>query len=324
MYNAELKEKFLAETSSSQESISARRSFLNFFSTYEEENQKDLCTMDADEIQKILSVSLNGSRGRSGGTAISAIRSYIRWCIEKGVRGASSSGLSVTCDEIELMRRHTVKNPAHLKKFLNDVFSDEIGTTDEPIKCFFWLAFGGYDESSIMEIKKSDIDYENSIIKGIKTRCVLYKEGIDTIKSCANDLQFKYINSNYKHAGDIWRDRVPGDCILRGVRGSSKPDLSIFRSNISRRVMNAFKEGKTDLKLNYHKVWLSGAFYRMRELDIAGLLGDAAFRSLVKENIDSQKRLYNSKASDELDRIAFNKKVNEYRKDYENWKMTIV
>ena len=330
MYNAELKEKFLIETSKSDSTIQTRTSIFNFFQRYEEENDIDLCAMDAADIQAILDESMHGVRSRSAGTAVSTIRSYIRWCIGNGIVGAKSSGLKVTSNDIERMKRTTVKNPMHLKKFLNDVFGDRPKTTDEPCKCFFWLAFGGYEESEVMNITREHVDFANGIIRNGDFKCNIYKEGLDTIKSCVEDTEFEYINSNYVNSGNIWRSRVPGDCILRGVRGSSKPDLSIFRSNISRRVSNAYASNKTDLKLNYYKVWLSGAFYRMRELDDAGILGDAHFRSLTKEYIDIQHKMkhYVSKANEDpeiakREQIMFNRKVSEYKKDYENWKMTI-
>lgn len=335
MYNAEFKEKFLADTTITKQARDNRRRTFNLFEEYESKKNADLCTMSSEEIQNVLNSASSGMRARSNDNDIITIRSYIKWCAVNNISGVSLDGLNVTSSNIEQIRTHTVKNPLHLKKFLDDVFIERDGTTFDPLKCFFWMAFGGCNEEDVMYLTNNDIDFDSRIIKGRSWQGILYKEGIDTVRQCAEATEFLYINSQYVNKGDIMRERVPGNCIFRGVRGSSTPDLIVFRSNISRKVKDAIAKGKTDLNLSYYRVWLSGIFYRMRELEIAGYLTDKNFEALAnmflktksKDDIYYERHI-NSKLDNpnisKQDRGTFLRKVNDYKTDYENWKLTII
>lgn len=334
MYNAELKERFLVETTNTEAARAARRKTFNLFQKIEKEEGKDVCTMSAEKIQAVLNNATTGTRARSSENDIVTIRSYIKWCASKNVDGTCLDGLNVTSPAVEQMRTRTVKSPLHLKKFLDDVFIEEDGTTFDPIKCFFWMAYGGCREEDVIYLTSNDIDFDRMIIKAKTWQGILYKEGINTVRQCVEAKSFLYINSKYINKGWITRDRVPGDCIFRGVRGSSDPDLSVFRSNISRKIKAAIAEGKTDLNLSYYRVWLSGAFYRLRELEIAGYLTDKNFEGLanmflrIKAQGEYHDRHLNYKEDDPSitvqDRNTFLRRVNDYKKDYENWKLTII
>lgn len=334
MYNAELKERFLVETTNTEAARAARRKTFNLFQKIETEEGKDVCTMSAEKIQAVLNNATTGTRARSSENDIVTIRSYIKWCASKNVEGVCLDGLNITSPAVEQMRTRTVKSPLHLKKFLEDVFIEEDGTTFDPIKCFFWMAYGGCREEDVMYLTSNDIDFERRIIKTRTWQGILYKEGIDTVRQCVEAKSFLYINSMYINKGWIVRERVPGNCIFRGVRGASEPDLSVFRSNISRKIKAAIAEGKTDLNLSYYRVWLSGAFYRLRELEIAGYLTDKNFEGLanmflrIKAQGEYHDRHLNYKEDDPSitvqDRNTFLRRVNDYKKDYENWKLTII
>lgn len=335
MYNPELKERFLVDTTNTKIARDSRRRTFNLFQEFENEKGSDLCTMSSKEIQSILDSASSGIRARSNDNDIVTVRSYIKWCVANNIEGASLDGLNVTSSNIEKIRIHTVKSPLHLKKFLDDVFMEQDGTIFDPIKCFFWMAFGGCREEDVIYLTKDDIDFDRMIINARSWQGILYKEGIDTVRQCAEAKEFLYFNSKYVNKGDIIRDRVPGDCIFRGVRGSSTPDLSVFRSNISRRVKDAIAKGKTDLNLSYYRVWLSGVFYRMRELEVAGYLTDKNFEALTNMSLRLKKNdeeYHDKHINGKLDnpeitkqeRSTFLRKVNDYKTDYENWKLTIV
>lgn len=336
MYNAEIKEVFLRDTTRTEASRNARVRTFNLFQKYEEDRGSDLCTFSAKEIQSILDGFSFGMRARSNDNNIITIRSYIKWCLSRKIDGASSDGLNITNSNIEKIRRHTVKNPLHLKKFLDDVFTEQDGTIFDPIKGFFWVAFGGCKEEDTMYLTKNDVDLRNGIINGKSWQSIIYKEGYETIRQCVEATEFLYFNSQYINKGDILRPRVPGDCIFRGVRGAGTPSLDVFRSNISRRVKEALAEGKTDLNLSYYRVMMSGVFYRMRELEVAEVLTDSHFEALANMHLrkkqESHGNVYYDRHIDQKrddphitrqDRNMFLRKVNDYKTDYENWKMTI-
>lgn len=337
MYNAEIKGMFLRDTTRTEASRNARIRTFNLFQKYEEEKGSDLYTFSAKEIQHVLDGSFSGMRARSNNNDIITIRSYIKWCLSRKFDGVSADGLSITNSNIEKIRRHTVKNPIHLKKFLDDVFTEQDGTIFDPIKGFFWAAFGGCKEEDTMHLTKNDVDLRNGIINGRSWQSIIYKEGYETIRQCVEATEFLYFNSQYINKGDILRPRVPGDCIFRGVRGAGTPDLAVFRSNISRRVKEAIANGKTDLNLSYYRVMMSGIFYRMRELEVAEVLTDSNFEVLanmyLREKQESHGNIYHYRHIDpekddpsitKIDRSVFLRKVNDYKTDYENWKMTII
>ena len=173
------------------------------------------------------------------------------------------------------MRRQTVANPQHLQRYLDSIFEPEeeetIGCT---LRCYFWLAYMGMDEEDAFNITTSEVDLANMVIKHNDREYIIYRESIPAFRNCVRLKRFRYKHPN--HTSISYKDRAPGDCLLRGI-SANKPNTQAFRVEISRRKKKASvikTNSSLDLDLSFSRAWMSGIFYRMLERERAGIPAD--------------------------------------------------
>mgnify|MGYP006907948901 CR=1 FL=1 len=318
MYNAELKSRFTKEYT---ESISVREACYSAFSAFEPYEQHwgaDLCTQSAEVLQPAVD-KLLGLRSKSIQLRLTIYQEYVKWCIRNDVPGACDGMLNIDSSGLSKMRKQTVKNPKHLQNYLNDICDPESdGTADNTLRCYHWLAYAGMDEADIFQVREADVDLSSMLVRFNNTEYPLYREAIPAIRNCMTLTQFLYKHPNYAADKIVYRDRVDGDILIRGVR--STPSVSSMRAELSRRTRLKTQEGKTDLRLSYYRVWISGVFYRMYENELAGAEPD--FFSLAEKitegktyKLDSGRNTIGAKRR----KLAW-----EYMTDYKRWKMTLM
>lgn len=318
MYNAEQKSRFSKEYT---ESISVREACYSAFSAFEKyelEWDADLCTKSTEVLQPIVD-ELTGLRTKSIQLRLTIYQEYVRWCIKKNVPGACDGMLHVDSSGLSKMRKQTVKNPKHLQKYLDDICDKENEkTVDNTIRCYYWLAYSGMDEHDIFQVRTCDVDFENMLIHFHGNDYTIYLESIQAFRNCVFSHQFLFNHPNYGADKIVFRDRVDGDILIRGIR--SVPSISSMRAELSRRSKRFVDEGKTSLHLSYYRVWISGVFYRMYESELAGAAPD--FSGFVEQitagktyKLDSGRNTIEAKQR----KIAA-----EYMMDYNRWKMTLV
>ena len=292
MYNEALKSEFMQETT---DNISVARSYSKLFSAtepYEEKWGADLCTRNADELQIMVNEML-GTRASSIRVRLIWLKTYVKWCIDNGVPGACDGMLQIRDAGVDRIREQMVSSPFHLQIYLDSVFDPESEqTTDNIYRCFFWLAYGGMEEEEIFE-----------------------GESIRAFKNCAYLTEFNYKNPAYVNKESVPRDRVPGDTLIRGIRNIPTPKS--FKVTLSRKSKAGIESGATTIKLSYQRAWLSGLFYRMSEMERAGLpvdFTDAAIRFTASKEykLDSGRNLIGAK-------VRYISKG--YAEDYQRWKL---
>ena len=129
---------------------------------------------------------------------------------------------------------------------------------------------------------------------------------IKAIKYC---VELDYIRSERTNTGKfITIDRIDSDFIMRGRK--SVLTLKSMKERTSKKLKEALDKGKTDLRLSYFKVWISGLFYRMFMDELSGIKPD--FLPFVKD-IDSAKGTKN-RLNDLKNRAKY------YYEDYQCWK----
>lgn len=317
VYHDDWKKEFLEETSNSTTTIGARMTLFRKIAPYEFEKDADISSFSAEEISKILG-EVCGIRSNSRLSQKNILVGYIRWCVAKGKPGAVDHTAGITVDGEERFRDAMIRSPEHLQQCLNMVFDpEEDETTDIVYRCFFWMAYGGMSEENIHRLTSKDVHLEYMEAVKDDEIAVLYRQSLRSVRICVNAKQFLYHNSNYVNSGSIWRDRIPGDSILRSVRG--KPNVVNFRSQISRKVNNARKSNPNVKELSYKKVWLSGVFYRLYELELAGVKPD--FMALAIKSPNGQRTIENGSMQEKrrtLDTIS-----QTFRADYKNWKASL-
>lgn len=323
MYNTEQKERFVKQFT---DSIKTRYSCLQLFNKlepYEVEWGADLCTQSADTLTPIIN-GLIGLRSTSRYNCMSILTNYAQWCIENNIPGASDGILNVELDNIETVKHQTVKNPKHLQKYLDEICIPESRqSADNIIRCFYWLAYAGMNEDDIFLVKTSDVHLDKMEVIYNGESYNIYREGIEALKNCSQLKQFVYINPNYASDKIVYMDRVPGDILIRGIKGTfSKQGMRVALSKKSKECLKPDKitgKPKTDLKLSYYRVWLSGVFYRMYENELAGDKPD--FKSLA-DTVSAGKE-YNLSSGRNTQDAKRRKLASEFAADYRRWKMTL-
>ena len=313
MYNEELKTKFVRAYTNSINTAEVCQIVFNAFEKYENAWDADLCTKSAQELQPVVE-NLVGLRTKSKCIRITILREYVKWCIKTQVPGACDGMLKIEVMGLDKVRHQTVASPLHLQRYLDSICEPEKEeTTDNIYRCFYWLAYGGVDEEDILDIKCSDVDLSDMVVRYNGTEVPIYREALPAFKNCVNLKQFVYKHPNYDKV--VYKDRADGDTLVRGIR--SAPSVKAMRVELSRRSKAKIDEGKTDLRLSYFRVWLSGLFYRMYERERAGIPVD--FSDTASQFMEGKTyKLDSGRNTPEAKKRQVTK---EYLEDYERWKL---
>ena len=308
MYNKIIKEDFISQYTSGIALQDACVRVFNIFEKYELEWGADLCTRSKETLEPIVN-NMVGFRRGSERLRLSILKDYVKWCIENNVSGACDGMLRVEIDYVEKMRLCTVTSPAHLQSYLNRIYDpEEEETTENIYRCYYWLAYAGMKEEDILNVKAADVDLKNRVVKYDGREYEIYNESLASVRNCMLLTDFKQKHQNPDYV--ILLKRVAGDTLVRGIYHS--PSVRSIRVELSRRSRRSFEAGITPLKLSYYRVWLSGVFYRLYEMEMfSGIEPD--FLSLA----------YFASKQDKA-RNSYLKAAREFKRDYETWKMTLI
>ena len=316
MYNAAQKEQFIREYSTKLGVRTAAQQLFDQVSSAEEKAGMDLCCMDLETLQEVFG-KMARLRSTSFYTPYKILRDYTEWCLKNGVEGATDAGLCIDSADADAMKYITVRNPRHLQAFLDAICVPESQqTSDNLIRCYYWLAYAGLGDTEILTVTTAEVMLDTMTVFHDGKEYPIYREALPCVKNCRDLDSFRYIHPNYADK-DVWRARVPGNLLMRGVR--SVPKLGSIRVDLRKRNEKAVEEGKTDLKLSYYRVWMSGVFYRMYEDELAGFPPD--FSGFVDDKLgDFQFKVPPKGNSQEYKRKAI---AESYLADYERWKQTL-
>lgn len=313
MYNEELKTKFVRGYTNSISTAEVCQTIFNAFEQYEVEWDADLCTRSAEELQPVVD-NLVGFRARSKWMRLIILKDYVKWCIGMKVPGACDGMLKIETVGLEKVKHQTVASPLHLQRYLDSICEPESEeTTDNIYRCFYWLAYGGVAEEDILSIKCSDVDLNNMVVRYNDTEVPIYREALPAFKNCVKLTQFVYKHPNYDKL--VYKDRADGDTLVRGIR--SAPSIKAMRVELSRRSKAKMDEGKTDLKLSYFRVWISGLFYRMYERERAGMPVD--FSAAAAQFMEG--KTYKLDRGRNTPEAKKRQLTRDYLEDYERWKL---
>lgn len=313
MYNEGLKTKFVRGYTNSISTAEVCQTIFNAFEQYEIEWGADLCTRSTEELQPVVG-GLVGFRARSKWMRLIILKDYVKWCIGMKVPGACDGMLKIETVGLEKVKHQTVASPLHLQRYLDSICEPESEeTTDNIYRCFYWLAYGGVAEEDILSIKCSDVDLNNMVVRYNDTEVPIYREALPAFKNCVKLTQFVYKHPNYDKL--VYKDRADGDTLVRGIR--SAPSIKAMRVELSRRSKAKMDEGKTDLKLSYFRVWISGLFYRMYERERAGMPVD--FSAAAAQFMEG--KTYKLDRGRNTPEAKKRQLTRDYLEDYERWKL---
>ena len=315
MYNESLKTKFVQGYTKSISTANVCNTIFNAVEKYEREWDADICTQDENVLQPIIE-ELVGFRARSKYMRLIILKDYVKWCMAMGVPGACDGMFKINTIGLEKIKQQTISSPAHLENYLNEICEPvEEKTTDNIYRCYYWLAFAGIKEEDILNVKCSDVDFSRMVVRYNNTEVPIYREAVQAFKNCTELTQFVYKHPNYSADKIVWKDRAPGDTIVRGVRAQAS--LKAMRVELSRRSKNKRDDGMTDLKLSYYRVWISGVFHRAYENEQMGIEPD--FSSIVSQQLEG--KTYKLDSGRNTQDAKKRQLVHDYLEDYQRWKL---
>lgn len=319
MYNEELKNRFLNDTflasDTTDADVASVRSHFNSIAPFEEKLGKDFCRMTASEAEE----SLNGMRNirqSSVAVKVSWLKRYLRWCRDHNIEGAILDPECVVIDSTYSIRNTMVSSPVHLQTILDKVFKPvELETVDNLHRSFFWMAFAGIPTAFVPHIRNKDIDFASlSVRYDTNKEGVLYREGIKTIRSTAELTGFRYLHPLYTDKNPTYKARVANDYLFRGIYRKDAPDVkpfSFLAAQAHAAIVRYNETAKDVVKITYKTVLTSGMFYRLYELERAGVEPD--FSGMVLADIIDKGRQPTTRK--QLLHVA-----RLHRIDYNNWK----
>lgn len=311
MYNEELKQEFL-DWYCRDHSQSTRDKYVRTFNgvaRHEEKAGADVCTFDVDAVTPILEEA-SGMRYRVINNRVDMLKSYAKWCLEHNVPGACDAMLKVEVSGSKL-KIQTLSSPAHLEYYLNNMFLPASHQThDNVYRCYYWLAYAGVDEAEAFKVTTDDIDFNNMLVRHKGMAYPIYREAVPAFRNCVELKEFVYEHPIVAMNEKKYRQRAAGNLLLRG----EKPTVTMasMRVMLARIASGRRAEGKTDLRLSYYRVWLSGVFYRLYEQEQIGL--EPQFERAAR--IRAQSKANGAEVSEaNVYQLAY-----DFKLDYERWK----
>ena len=315
MYNEELKTKFVRSYTKSVSMAKLCATIFNKVGQFEESWDADVCTKTTEELQPMIN-NIVGFRSRSKWSTLIILKDYVKWCIGTGVPNACDGMLKINTIGLDNVKTQMVSIPKHLQKYLNEVYDPEGDqSTDNIYRCFFWLAYSGMKEEDILTVRCSDVDLSNLVVHHNGNDFEIYREAIPAFRNCITLESFVYNHPLYSAQKTVWNPRADGNTLIRGIRSVSS--LKSMRMTISRKAKEAIDNGRTNQRLSYYRVYLSGLFYRMYEREKSGEPVD--FTEDALRFMEGRKYQFEKGCKNEA--IKKREIAKDYLEDYQRWKL---
>lgn len=310
MYNEDQKRKFILSYTKSINTATIAETVFNVTEEFERKWNADICTKSEEEVMPAVTKA-SGLRLKSNDIRFAILRQYSKWCIQQGIAGACDGLQKIREIGLDKIREQTIANPKHLQDYLDVICEpEEKQSTDNIVRCYCWLAYSGVEEDDILDIKCSDVDLQNRVIRYEKgfNEIKIYDEAFKAFKNCAELDEFLFIHPKF----ETYRKRVPGDTLVRGIR--DLPTVKSMRVELSRKAKRY--ENELQLKLSYKRIRISGIFYRMLIEETNG--HEPNFMPLIVYERDGKE--YNLSHSRNTQEAKLRELERNYLTDYERWK----
>lgn len=305
MFNEDLKNRFVAECSETEDSAYRMRRMFKISEKYENAWNADLCTRSESELGEAVEEMI-GVRSGAQLTHLSMLRKYAKWCLNNDVPDACDGLLKIHEVGLKKIRTRMVSGPKHLQEYFDLAFPPEFDCRiDNIYRCFFWMAFAGISEEDTSKVLTSDVDLKNMVIRIGERRYPIYKESIPAFRHLCTADSFLCDFVRYEK---VVR-RIPGDQLLRGTRGDDGIKTDSIRRSALRKFSAAFETSFEDVKISYKNIMFSGIYHRIYEKE--KLTGECSFSEYFEEMFKDKEGL--------TDRRKLQAKE-EFRNDYTRWK----
>lgn len=318
MYNETLKKHFLSEYTTNASTLKMCLSIFNRTSPFEESWGADICTKCGEELREAIEEVVCSS-GDGQLAYLSILRDYAKWCISNSVDGSCDGLINVKVSGVDKIRDSKVGSPRGLQNYLNAIcFPESEEMSDNVYRCYLWIAYSGIRPDEALNIKSSEVDLVNMVIRHDGKEFPLYAEAIPAFVNCIKLDSFVYKNSNYKTDRVVRKDRAGGDTIVRSfATKSNNISVNSMRATVSRRITECVESGAINKRLSYHDVWVSGMFYMLFQQDSEG--EPFSFNDIVELHMLGKN--YKNMNDQSIMKKQKQKIARGYKRDYERWKI---
>ncbi len=265
---------------------------------YEEAQQQDLADFSDDDTASLLG-EIGGSKSRSKESMVTILNRYRHWC------GRGKIALSDVKLELGI-RREMVSSPKHLQLILDERFGP---LSQYGVDCIYraalWLALSGLKMEAALALPSTALDFETMTVHVEDKSYEMYRESLQTLRQLRDMDHFIYYHPAYQAK----KTRAPGPCLLRGVTGKVMDARSLRRE--LREALSKDHDGMT-----YEKIRTSGVFYRLFELERAGV-GTQMIHAVLGEEAD---RITREKTSSKGEGAWRSAQIRAMSRDYAAWK----
>lgn len=281
MYNSKQKIEFLNTITNDNSYKSFQRVF-RAVESMEERFEKDVCQMNVDEILTIMDLK-TGTRMTNTEQFMSLLRAYVDWCIQNGRTTSENNFEKIDASETDKSRIYKskyIKNPEELENMISTVFCIDYNykeDIDKPKELCIRLCYEGLEDEEIVLLKKSDVDYENKVIRSPLYSDIIYKVSDKILELC--DFCTHQEDVEYLGKSGMRKERLcDNDFLLRqriGTLRGNPEDRPINKTLIVRRVKefnDSFVEATGNYKsITASKLRESHLFYRAYTSDNPGV-----------------------------------------------------
>lgn len=317
MYNSEQKTEFL-DTILNDNSY---KSFSRVFRTIEPMEDsfgKDICEMSVEEILVVLDLK-TGTRLTGTENTMSLLRSYIDWCIQNGKTSSENNLDKIDATEIDksrLFRSKYIKSPEELEEMIAIVFNrnfDYNSDVEEPKELCVRLCYEGFADEEIVLLKKTDVDYENGIIRSPIYDDIIYKVSnriIELCKKCSEQESVSYLAKSGMRLERLCNNEYIIRQRIGSLRGNPE-DKPLNKTMVIRRIKEFSDKyvGETDI----YKSLTAG---KMRESSLYYQIHNAADKNrFIEESVKCDILTKNP----ELSTRQVSEKIRQIKKSFEIW-----
>lgn len=307
MYQSNRKRAYLLSPGVSSATKKSAERLFEVTAEYELKYGADLSELELPDIQHVVDEIL-GMRLSSKWAKMVILRDYAEWCMATNYPKANNNISKVNLLGLDKLRDKLISGPGQLSHWMDKIFYD---INDEKVDLvymgYLWFAFSGVPEEVAISLTKDNIDFRTLSIRVGDKSYPIYRESIAVINMLIELETFAYHNPNYKTPtnGTVRRNRVDGETLMRGLRGS--PKITDIRQYLVSFIAKAGAENGPVKKITFSKVRLSGFFYRIRECESAEKSVDfklfaAQYHEIAQEDVSV-------------------KKLREFSDDYNRWKI---
>lgn len=271
MYNREIKDRFLDEYDGNRKL--GARSILEKIGEHEEFLQKDLAEMSFDEVINAIKSLDIGTYSTAFGVK-TFIKSYVEWCDRStSFKNINLELCSIDVDDVDCSRRLSqlvFKNEDELIKELGSVRPFDEGYPETIATLLTWI---GVKQSEIASIRMSDVNLEKQwVYVPDRDLFAKFSEKIADIFRV-----YEKTKIGYRASGGDSRPVFRDDSYDRFVRKylpkgkSSDPYTSVQIKHITHHLNTIYVEQGNPPKFTGSNVLMSGALYRVWQLEQRGV-----------------------------------------------------